>query len=178
MYSYLYIYVCIHIYIHIVYMYICMFIYSYIYTYIYIYKNVYIYIFIYVTPLKVMFRNGTTLQFRVSSFECRVLSFGARVSGFDFRGLRFRFRVSVSELTCCRGRGGIHTVDHDPFIKSQLAFKYLTLGANTVQIWSRYGRNFESAILSYSTKWLGVGGLHGVRMEECQKIIESCFCTL
>ena len=32
---------------------------------------------------------------------------------------------------------GFHTMDYDPFIKSQLAFTRLTLGPYEVQIWSR-----------------------------------------
>ena len=43
-----------------------------------------------------------------------------------------------------------HTVEHDPFIKSQLAFMELTF----VQIWSRSPQNVEATTPSKSTVWL------------------------
>ena len=47
----------------------------------------------------------------------------------------------------------IHTVEHDPFITSQIAYMQLTFGPYVLQIWSRNPQICEATKASNSTVW-------------------------
>ena len=55
-------------------------------------------------------------------------------------------RVNSCIVSPARRRQGYHTVEYDPFIKSQLASMQLTLGPYVVQIWSQIYANLVSNI--------------------------------
>ena len=54
----------------------------------------------------------------LQAFGYRVQGFGFRVSGFGFR---VRYELVNQGVEGVEDRGATHTVEHDPFIKSQLA---------------------------------------------------------
>ena len=54
--------------------------------------------------------------------------------------------------------GSNHTVEYDPFIKSQLASTKLTLEPHVVYISSRPPQNLGVPKPSYSTEWIGQEG--------------------
>jgi hypothetical protein len=70
----------------------------------------------------------------------------------------------VLEADRSAGLGDHHTMDHDKFIKSQLASKQLTLGPYVVHTWSRDPPKFE-ALKPSCGKVKGVGGRSVMRAQ-------------